>query len=311
MSIYSALSIDVPVIAYSALHQMKKGAGEKEYVKTIHDLHTMLRAETAAVADVWNNHLKEITASSIQTMRGNLSQFLTLPLDTDVKEIHRILEDQIGHVLSQALPAAQLGVFASTEGRFFWEREQNAQLQAMLARGKDHLRKIKFRTKEEDHFIFESDFFVESGLNLDIIEHIVRDRIGIYARGHGQHIRQSDPFVFAAHNLVHVTGTLESGDSKYESVIHFTKGRVQYAPFRKGLTELLESVHGELGLPHCSLWQRKLGLGVGTEFHIRMRARDRKLVRDSVLEFMKGAEKNPLYSTIVNKGYLVTKELTR
>ena len=311
MSIYSALSIDVPVISYSILHQVKKGVGEKEYGRTIHEMHGMIRDETAKVQKIWNDHIGEITASSIQTSRGNLSQFLTLPLDTDVKEIQRILADQISHLLELTSPVSKVGVITSTEGRFFWERDQNALIQTLWNRGNEYLRKLKFRTKEASQLIFESDFFVETGLNLDILEHIVRDRAGVYETTHGHHIRQADPFVFAAHNLAYLHGTLETGDSKYEAVVHFSKEKTQYAPFRKGLRELLDSVKTGSDIPHCSMWQRKLGLGSGTEFNIRFRATDRRLVREALLLFVKGAEKNPAYTPLVKKGSLLFKELTR
>src|SRR5512140_4003284 len=103
MSIYSALSINMPVINYSAVHQMKKGGDEKEYVKTTQEMHRMVRSESEKVAQAWKANLAEITATSVQSTRGTLSQFLTLPLETDMKEIYRILEDQIGNLLGQTL----------------------------------------------------------------------------------------------------------------------------------------------------------------------------------------------------------------
>lgn len=310
MSIYSALSMDVPVIIYSALHQMDKGGGEKQYTKTIQDLHTMMRAETAKVGDVWQSHLQDIAASSIQTMRGNLSQFLTLPLDTDVKEIHRIFEDQIAHLTNQTLPVTKFGLLTSTEGRFFWEKEQNATLQRLWQQGSDYLKKLKFRMQESGHFICESDFFVESGLNLDVLEHIVRDRMGIYATAHGQHIRQTDAFVFAAHNLVVLHGSLERGEANYEADLHFAKGKSQYLPFRKTLSELLDAVKSGADATHCSLWQRKLGLGAGAEFNIRIRVRERRSLRDALNVLTKGAEKNPVSASVVKTGALLVKELS-
>ena len=310
MSIYSALSIDVPVIAYSVLHQMKKGVEEKEYVKTVREMHTMVHAETEKVIQAWKNHLGEVTASSIQTTRGTLSQFLTLPLDTDTKAIYEILEDQIGQLLKQTLPVSKIGVLASTEGKTLWEREQNSVLQALQMRGKDYLKKFKFKTAEEDLHVFESDYFAEGGLNLDIMEHIVRDRMGIYATAHGQHTRQTEPFVFAAHNLVYIKGSLETGESKYEAVVFFEKGNTQYAPFRKGLFELIDSIRDDVKLSHCSVWQRKLGLGVGTEFNLRLRAGDRKTLKDFILAVAKGAEKNPVYGRVMKDAHLVVKELT-
>jgi len=308
MSIYSALSLDIPVIAYSILHQMKKGTGEKEYIRTIREMHGMVHAETEKVMDDWKSHLADVTASSIQTTRGTLSQFLTLPLDTDVKEIYKILDDQIGQLLKQTLPVSRIGVIASTEGKFLWEREQSAVLQGLQSRGKDYLKKLKFKSSVEEQQVFESDYFVEGGLNLDIIEHIVRDRMGIYGSAHGQHLRDAEPFVVATHNLAYLKGTLETGESKYEAVVYFSKGKTQYTSFRKGLFELLDNTQSNLKVVHCSVWQRKLGLGSGSEFNIRIRAAERRTLKDFILAMAKGAEKNPIYAPIIKNGSLVIKE---
>ncbi len=309
MSIYSALSIEVPVVVYSVLHQMKRGVGEKEYTETIRAMHSGVKSETSNIAQVWEHHLRELKATAVQATRGTLSQFLTLPLDSDTKEVQRILEDQLGQVLKQALPASNFGVLTSTEGKFIWEREQNSTLQALFARGKDYLARLKFRTKEEDSLIFESDYVVQGGLNLDIIEHMVRDRMGIYDAPHGPHTLESDSFVFGAHNLVFQRGTLDAGESTFEAVLHFSKGKVQYAPFRKSLTEIIETVADESELANCSLWQRKLGLGGGTEFNIRMKARDRRVIKEFLGRLGKKVEKNPDLAPVTGKGALLLKEL--
>ncbi len=309
MSIYSALSIDEPVIVYSVLHQMKKGVGEKEYTETIHAMHSAVRSESAKVAQVWEHHLRDLKATAVQATRGNLSQFLTLPLDTDVKEVQRILDDQLTQVLKQTLPGLKIGILASTEGRIIWERDQNSVIQELSARGKEYLAKLKFRTKEENSFIFESDYFVGGGLNLDIIEHIVRDRMGIYDSPHGPHTLQSEPFVFAAHNLVYQRGALETGESTFEAMLHFLKGKVQYATFRKSLTETIESSAEVSGLDHCSVWQRKLGLGGGTEFNLRMKAKDRRIIKEFLGHLVKKVEKNPDVASVITKGSLLLKEL--
>jgi hypothetical protein len=311
MNIYSALSIDVPVIAYSVLHQMKKEVTEKDYTNTIREMHATIRSESDQVMKVWASHLAEITASSVQTTRGTLSQFLTLPLDTDKKEIYRILEDQIGQLFKQTLPVSKIGVITSTEGKFLWEHEQNGALQALQTNGKDYLKKLKFKLSHEDQLIFESNYFVESGLNLDIIEHIIRDRMGIYATAHGQHIRQAEPYAFAAHNLSYLKGSLESGEMKYEATIFFSKGKTQYDPFRKGLFELLDNLQKEFTLGHCSVWQRKLGLGAGSEFNVKMRAGDRKTLKEFIIALFKSIEKKPIYGPVFGNGHLLVKELTR
>ncbi len=311
MSIYSELSVDIPVINYSVLHQVRKGTEEKEYVKTIHEMHRTVLAESETLNTEWKNRLGEMTATSVQATRGALSQFLTLPLQGDVREVQRILEDQLRQAYKLVLPPSKLGVTASVEGKFLWDREQNATLQSMLNSGREYLKKLKFRVGEADSQVFESGFVVEGGFNLDFIEHIVRDRMGIYATSHGQHIAESDPFVFAAHNLAFAQGSLERGSTKFEAAIHFSKGKPQYGPFRRELTELLTAVQKELKLDHCSFWQRKLGLGAGTEFNIRLRDGDKKILREFVIALSKAKDRKLVHEALFPDGHLLLKELIR
>ena len=311
MSIYSALSVDIPVINYSVLHQVRKGVEEKEYVKTIHEMHRMVLSESDALNAEWKNRLDDLTATSVQATRGALSQFLTLPLQGDVREVQKILEDQLRLAIKQVLPPSTLGAVASSEGKFLWDREQNATLQSMLTSGKEYLRKLKFRVGESDSRIFESGFVVEGGINLDFIEHVVRDRMGIYATAHGQHILEADPFAFAAHNLAFAQGPLGRRGAKFEAAIHFSKGKSQYGPFRRELTELLTAVQREFKLEHCSFWQRKLGLGAGAEFNIRLRDGDRKILREFIVALAKAKDKVLVHSALFRDGHLFVKELIR
>ena len=309
MSIYSALSVDVPIITYSVLHQMRKGIEAKAYLKTTQEMHRMVHAETEKINELWKNHLADVSASSVQTTRGTLSQFLTLPLDTDIKEIHRILGEQIGQLLKQTLPPMRLGVVASTEGKFIWEREQNATLRTLLSRGEAYLKKMKFKPAEAGLEIFESDFVVDGGINLDIIEHIVRDRMGIYATAHGHHLEETDAFVFAAHNQVYHQGTPEGGTSKFEAILHFAKGKPQYEEFRKELAKVLDALQKEFHFEHLSVWQRKLGLGAGAEFNVRIRSNEKKTIKDAILAISKHHGKSLVHDPLVEEGHLLLKEI--
>lgn len=308
MSIYSALAISAPTVAYTSLHQVKKGVATKGYVKTMQEMHQMIRAESEKVEQIWKNHVQELSASSVQTTRGNLSQFLTLPLDTDVKEIHRILGDQVAQLSRQLAPVKRFGVISSTEGRIVWEREQNAVIRQIIDRGRDHLMQLGFQVGKTGTDIFESQFIVEGGLNLDIIEHIVRDRIGTYAHPHGKHIEEFGSMAFAAHNLVLLHGAMDGSPFKYEAAIHFSKEGQQYVPFLKKLAEVFEHLQQEYRFDHMSLWQRKLGLGGGTEFNVRVRCHDKKAIKDFVLGIAKIEDKEGICNLLVKSGYLIIKE---
>ena len=76
MSIYKVLSLDIPVLAYSVLHQPRKTVKTKEYAKSLLGLRTKLMEESQKIQTAWQNYLSEMTAKTVQTTRGNLSQFL-------------------------------------------------------------------------------------------------------------------------------------------------------------------------------------------------------------------------------------------
>jgi hypothetical protein len=121
--------------------------------------------------------------------------------------------------------------------------------------------------------LFESVFVVRGGLNLDVLEYIVRDRLGIYASAHGRHLDQAAPAVVATHNMIHASGGdfWKSLPSAWgEAVLLFEKPALPYDAFRTSLAVLIDRAIAASGAPGATLWQRKLGLGRGTEFALRM-----------------------------------------
>ena len=55
------------------------------------------------------------------------------------------------------------------------------------------------------------------------------------------------------------------------SNLSFSKGPVHYSDFRRDTSALMEQVAQQVNLLHVSFWQRKLGLGTGKEFVLRLR----------------------------------------
>jgi hypothetical protein len=295
-------------MAYSILHQIRKGTGEKEYQKTMTEFHRAVFEESDQIDALWKHNVNELASSAVQATRGTLMQFLTLPLDTDVKEIHRILKDHYLQFASQLFPDSRLGISSSVEGRVVFETDHHSVLQKMMRRGKEYLKEMGFAFNKDELSIYESRFFVEGGINLDMIEHIVRDRMGIYLSVHGKHLEQHSSRVFSAHNLVDHKGTLNPNQSKFEGAIHFSKGKQQYAQFRKKIGETLESLQSEYKFDSVSMWQRKLGLGLGSEFNIRIRSNEKRTIRESILHMAKSGDKETILEPMIKNGQLVMKE---
>jgi hypothetical protein len=108
------------------------------------------------------------------------------------------------------------------------------------------------------------------------MEHAVRDRLGIYRGSHGAHIENIARTSFGTYNLIYqlgegLTADLASDALTQEVTFAFSKGPVHYSDFRQEISALMEHVGEQINPIHASFWQRKLGLGTGKEFVLRLR----------------------------------------
>jgi hypothetical protein len=84
---------------------------------------------------------------------------------------------------------------------------------------------------------------------------------------------------FSAYNLVYELADSLTADQQpavetvgaQEVTFAFSKGPMHYSPFRQEVSALMEHVAEQTNLLHASFWQRKLGLGTGKEFVLRLR----------------------------------------
>jgi hypothetical protein len=108
------------------------------------------------------------------------------------------------------------------------------------------------------------------------MEHIVRDRMGIYVGSHGAHIENVGRTSFGTYNLIYqlgesLTAHLDNDTATQEVTFAFSKGPFHYSDFRRDVSALMEHIAEQINLIHTSFWQRKLGLGTGKEFVLRLR----------------------------------------
>jgi hypothetical protein len=306
MSIYNILAAEIPMIAYSILHQPKKTVTTKEYTKALFDFHDDLKNETAKIQTTWQNHLTEFTAKMVQTTRGNLSQFLSTPLQSDTEEIQRIIRDQVNQTSDQLLPKIKYGLLSGYAGRYLMDSNNSDLPKIRLATGKTYLNTFGFKISKATPNLFESVYLFQGGANLDILEFIIRNRIGIYNSSHGNKISKSDRFACFLYNLLFMDGSLHEETDRFELQIWFVKGKHQYEDFHRNLDETARFFRTEIHNLNVSLWQRKLGLGNGNEYMLRIRLKDRFTLRSIVNvmgKFIK--EKNALSSSLGSGAWFV------
>lgn len=306
MSIYSALKFPVPVMAYCALHQVKKGKDPEEYRKTMKDLHRLLREQTESINNLWEAYRAEAGERAAQTAGRLLSPFLTTPLKSDVGEIRQILKDQMREYALQIAPGHRYGVVRAGEAKILVDYPAAGLTKKLLASGISYLKELQFQTGNSAEEMYESSFVIEGGMNFDVIEHLVRDRIGIYTPVHGKHITEFDAYGYTAYNRIYFSEFNPAG-AGYEASLYCSKGSTRYDPFRNALSALLAGFGSLEGVLSVSAWQRKLGLGVGREFLVRVMLKGTETV-PGVVQSIAAHKEKPFLKEALLGGHLLVKE---
>jgi hypothetical protein len=312
MSIYTSLKINLPVISYSILHRPQNRSAVEAYEHTIQEMHAKVEEESMSVASNLRKELDETVERQSQMLRGALSQFLETPIRSDNAELQNIFRETFRKHRDQLTTGVPAGVIGSSEGVVRIGEARGSAFRVLAGNGRKYLRELGYPVTKTNAPVYESVYLVHGGENLDVLEHIVRDRLGIYSSPHGEHIKLVQTFVVAAHNLLHNAGTAYERaihDAWGEAVLYFSKPDIRYEDFRTALVPAVEDLARQTSLPSVSIWQRKLGLGPGREFLIRCVVASERQV-NSLVDAVQSLSSSPhLLDAIVKRGCLVVKEL--
>jgi hypothetical protein len=183
-------------------------------------------------------------------------------------------------------------------------------LNPLIENGKQMLKNIGFNPEGTGTDIYSSSFIFKSALYLDIIEHLVRDRLGIYGSIHGRHIGEFAQYGYTLQNLVYESsGNPQKDRIGWELSLFFSKPKIKYEPFRLVLSEALDELESMFEFPSTLIWQRKLGLGVGNEFELRVNLPAETRPVDLFLHALRDRVKDELIQhQIFSLGNLLIKE---
>ena len=309
MSIYNVLSFEIPIIAFSVLHQHKKTVTAKEYAKSLHGLRSELNKETERIKTVWQNYISDLTAKTVQATRGNLSQFLSTPIQSDTDDIQKIMRDQIIQTSEQLLPNILYGLAGGYDARYLINTDQSEMPKSRIAVGRSFMQKAGFKVGKRNTAIFESLYVIQGGLNLDILENMVRNGIGIYNSAHENKANEFEMMACSIYNLLFSDGATYNSFDRFELQVNFVKGKESYEVFHKELGESIKYFRTEIHHLNVSIWQRKLALGIRDEYTLRILTNDRFTLHAAVAVTQKFVKDKHLIANALRAGTWLTKEI--
>ena len=291
------------LIAYCALHQRISSVTPSDYRNTMRSFHEHLHVES-----------RRFHTFALQ-QRDNLDRTLARSISALVGTTDPRIEKNILNALVRSRQESPVsGLMRSTETEVIEIAPRDPFARKLCRKGEEYLQDLGF-TGTLPSSVYESSFVIQGSENLDNLEILVRDVLGIYGGTHGKHLKEFGQYSYAVYNLLREgTGTAaeQLSNGFHESSLYFSKPDpdvIKYAPFRKQLVEMLSAVERSIGLS-TSLWQRKLGLGVGAEFILRINFRERERL-DEVVSALAGTDANPVVrSALLDRGSMVTRQVS-
>ncbi|MGA9121111.1 MAG: hypothetical protein WB699_17230 [Bacteroidota bacterium] len=259
-------------VAYVIMHQAPGGQPQDDYLHSIRDLHRKVAGEESHLREAFEKLHTETIPREAQVLYGALSAFLVTPLKSDQAEVRALIAETLTRVAHAGSGDSFPGLLGMILSRIVPLHASDPEMIELRNAGSEYLSHLKFSENAGD--VYESAFLVDGSAGLDVLEHIVRDRLGIYAGAHGKHLAQTSGWMFAAYNVVFAE-TLSASAQSFDARFWLNKPpAMHYDNFRLAIEEVLNDLKGVAGVAGLGLWQRKLGFGAGREFICRIACSD-------------------------------------
>jgi len=274
MDVYRSLNADVPQLLFTVMHQADPTVSDEEFTRTVTALLMDIGKHLHEVSERLQLWLRQQYSQQAEETLQKLQRLGVLSKQADVGEVKMILEKGYSRLGGRVGSEAVLGLEGSAEETFSEAVFNDPDLAKRVADGREYVASLGFKPGQGP--IHESWLLFRGSIHYDVVEHVVRDRMGIYTGSYGAHIENVGRTSFGTYNLVYqlgesLTAHLDKNVATQEATFTFSKGPIHYSDFRREVSALMEDVAEQINLIHASFWQRKLGLGTGKEFVLRLR----------------------------------------
>ena len=275
MDVYRALNADVPQLLFSVLHQARPTASNEDYLRTVTTLHKDIRHQFQVMGDELSQWLQKQYSEQAEETIYKLQRLNVLQENIDLGQLQDALVRDYRRLGNRLGSASLLGMLGTGEEVFDSEMPAGADLARRVVDGHEYLTALGF--KPGQGVLHESWLLCRGSVHDDILEYLIRERMGFDRGGYGDQWGQIAHASFSAYKLIYQIGESLAADLVSELAIQevtlvFSKeGPVSYTLFRQEVAALMEHVAESVQVLHASFWQKKPGMGIGKEFVLRLR----------------------------------------
>jgi hypothetical protein len=111
------------------------------------------------------------------------------------------------------------------------------------------------------------------------------------------------------YNLLFLDGNIEHNIDRFELQVRFAKGKESYELYHNELIDSIKIFRLEIHDLNVSLWQKKLGIGLGKEYVLRIRTKDRSTLRSAITVIQKLVKEKGIIANSLGAGIWLVKEI--
>jgi len=307
MDVYRALNADVPELLFTVLHQARPVVADEDYLRTVTALHMDIRQQASEVSEALRQWSQLQYARQAEETVQKLQRRNLLAEHANLAQVQATLDEGYQRLGNRIGSTSVIGLQGSAEEVYSNALPADPTLARRVTAGYEYLASLGF--KPGQGALQEMWLLFRGSIHYDVMEHIVRDLLRIDHSSPGRHIENVARASLCTYNLVYQVGESLLADlpqdvATQEVSFAFNKGPLQYSSFRQEVAALMEHIAERQSLLHASFWQRKLGLGTGKEFMLRLRLPEGELPLRELIDTLAGAG-HVGQETIVERGKLL------
>ena len=277
MGIYEILAGQSQILKLSMVHQDTGNSNQKDYINELQEFTNQVLQESENKEKAFSARIEETIAKSVQSLKGNLSEFLSTPIRSDLGEIQNLIFEHAKQLEKQIVIPSKINVYDALLSKYSSEEINDLTLRPLALSARRLLKSRGFSNISDHQTLYASDFIISGVDTLTVLESIFFNLLSS---------RFKDLFTHATHSiqiydLFSPAGYRREPAEKYEILL-----TIRNREFEPSIVmDKLGSWFDKLGTGPLTryLWKKSLFSGFDSETVLEIHLKDKAEIKHLLL----------------------------
>lgn len=212
---------------------------------------------------------KKVQAKSVQALKGNLSEFLSTPLRSDLDEIQKRIFEHAKQLEKQYVVPSKINIYDALLSKYSTDEINDTKLKPLIVSARRLLKLNGFTNKADHHALYASDFIIDGTETLTILEAVLSGLLSFRLKT----LFSGSIFSFRIYDLFSPSEYHRESSEKYDVLLTIRNGKIDHSAEVNNLRSWFETIGA--GSFRWFLWKKRLISGSGGETVLEICAKDK------------------------------------